>query len=187
MPDPRDAARNYRSLVERGDAQGIYELLSEEARREYGPKDVKALVDSSQKELAANARAISEKKSQVSLSAVVQYEDGEQARLKYEQGTFRVDAAGTLPAAARTPTNALAELRRALARRSYPALMRILTPETRSAAEADLRGLVEGLEHPEALDVKVEGDRAQVQLKTGHRILLRRDGDLWRVEDFDKP
>ena len=105
--------------------------------------------------------------------------------LDVEEGGFRVSSADGLPAAARSPAAALEQLRRALARRSYAELMRVLSPATRSAIESDLRSLVDGLSHPEGLDVQVSGDVASVQIQGGHFVKLRRDGGIWRVEDFD--
>jgi hypothetical protein len=90
-----------------------------------------------------------------------------------------------LPAGARTPNEALEQLRRVLARRSYAGLMRVLSPATRSAIESDLRSLVDGLAHPDGLDVQVSGDAASVQIQGGHFVKLRRDSGVWKVEDFD--
>ena len=69
--------------------------------------------------------------------------------------------------------------------RSYAGLMRVLTASTRAAIEQDLRSLVEGLERPETLHVEVSGDSATVGVPGGHSVKLKRDGGVWRVEDFD--
>ena len=90
----------------------------------------------------------------------------------------------TLPAGARTPEQALEQLRRVLARRSFAGLMRVLSPATRSAIEGDLRSLVTGLEHPEGLEVSIVGDSATVQVPGGHEVKLRREAGVWHVEDF---
>lgn len=109
--------------------------------------------------------------------------DGSEVELSLEDGAFYVDAAATLPSAARTPAQALDGLRRALSRRSYPALLRVLSVEARSAVERDLRALVQGLEDPAALDVRVNGDRADIELPGGHSVSLKREHGVWRVED----
>jgi hypothetical protein len=70
-------------------------------------------------------------------------------------------------------------------RRSYVGLMRVLSPATRAAVEADLRSLVTGLDHPETLPVENVGDTAQVTVPGGHHVRLRRESGIWRVEDFD--
>ena len=119
------------------------------------------------------------------MGARLRYADGEQVELDVEEGRFAIRSASVLPAGARTPAQALSELRAALARRSYAALIRVLSSETRSAMENDLRSLVEGLEQPETLDVKVSGDSAEVEVPGGHSIRLKREAGIWRIEDFD--
>ena len=84
-----------------------------------------------------------------------------------------------------TPGQALAELRAALARRSYPALMRVMTASSRGTMETNMRALVGGLEEPETLDIRVEGDHAEVELPDGHTVRLRREEGLWKIDDFD--
>jgi hypothetical protein len=63
--------------------------------------------------------------------------------------------------------------------------MRVVSPATRAAIEADLRSLVTGLEKPETLPVQVLGDSAQVTVPGGHHVRLKREGGIWRVDDFD--
>src|SRR5262249_58777916 len=121
----------------------------------------------------------------VKAHARVRYPDGEEATLDLEDGRFRIAAADALPAGARTPAQALEQLRRVLARRSYAGLLRVLSPATRSAIENDIRSLVEGLEQPEGLEVQVAGDTATVQIPGGHEVKLRREAGVWRGGDFD--
>jgi hypothetical protein len=63
--------------------------------------------------------------------------------------------------------------------------MRVLSPGTRTSIENDLRGLVEGLDAPATLPVQVTGDSAVVNVPGGHLVKLRREGGVWRVDDFD--
>ena len=72
-----------------------------------------------------------------------------------------------------------------IARRSYASLMRMLTPATQNAIEQDLRSLVTGLERPESLPVRVTGDTAVVQVPGGHMVKLKKEGGIWKVDDFD--
>ena len=119
-------------------------------------------------------------------SARVRFADGEQAELAGRGRPFRIASAAALPSGARTPAQALGELRAALARQEL----------RRSDARADRRSqerarkrrpssLVEGLEQPETLDVKVSGDRAEVSVPGGHIVKLKREAGVWRIEDFD--
>jgi hypothetical protein len=185
VPDPKVTARAYASAAQRGDAAAIYALLTPEGQRALGPLGTKQLVQESKSELGRTARAIQSDDARVEASAEARFSDGESATLVLENGRFFVDAASLLPARPRTPSQALSGLRRALARRSYPALMALMSSDSRGALESDMGALVSGLEHPETLDIQVNGDAAEVQLPTGHRILLKREAGIWRVLDFD--
>jgi hypothetical protein len=118
-------------------------------------------------------------------AAEVRYLDGESAHLTVEDGRFRVASASGLPERPETPAEALASLRRALARRSYPQLTRVLSAESRAALESDMRTLVEGLQDPESLIIQVDGDHAEVVLPGGHQVWLRLESGVWRVDDFE--
>ena len=160
-------------------------LLTPEGQRTFGAAGTKQLVRESQSELTRTARAIEASGARVEAVAEARFTDGESATLVLEDGTFRVDAASLLPARPRTPSQALSGLRRALSRRSYPALMAVLASDSESALESDIGALVSGLEHPETLDIQINGDVAEVQLPTGHLIKLKREAGVWRVLDFD--
>ncbi len=186
MPDPRAAADVYADAASRGDADAIYDMLDEDARRALTREDVRKLVADQRKELADQAKAIRSTEARVQASARIRFADGEDAVLDLsESGHFLVASADALPAGARTPTQALDQLRHVLARRSYAGLLRVLSTPTRSAMENDLRSLVEGLENPEELDVQQSGETATVRVPGGHLILLRREGGTWRIDDID--
>jgi hypothetical protein len=185
LPDAKVTARAYAAAAERGDADAIYALLTPEGQRALGRSGTRQLVNESKSELSRTARAIKSDAARVEASAEARFSDGESAILVLEEGRFLVDAASLLPARPRTPSQALSGLRRALARRSYPALMALMTGDSQSALESDLGSLVSGLEHPETLDIQQSGDSAEVHLPTGHRILLKREAGIWRVLDFD--
>ena len=187
LPDPKEAVEAYAAAAAKGDADAIYAMLSEKGQRSLSQEEVRRMVREERAELVDQAKSLAAAGVVVKTRARVRYADGEIATLEYDPETraFRISAADALPAGARTPEQALGQLRRVLARRSYAGLLRVLTPATRSAIESDLRSLVEGLEEPEGLTVDVSGDSATVQVPGGHEVKLRREGGVWRVEDFD--
>lgn len=185
IPDPREAVAAYAEAVERRDTGAIYGMLTERSRRQWHFEEVRSLVEDAHEELAMQARELSHESATVWATARMRYADGEDATLDLEDGVFKITAADALPAGGRSPEQALEQLRRVLARRSYAGLMRVLSSGTRAAIESDLRSLVEGLAHPEGLEIEVDGDRASVRVEGGHRVKLRREQGLWRVEDFD--
>src|SRR5438067_1071083 len=132
MPDPKDAVFAYEAAAAKGDARAIHAMLSERSKKALKVGDVERIVADERAELATQAKAVADSGAMVRASARVRYADGEDATLDVEEGGFRVSSADGLPAAARTPAGALEQLRRALARRSYAGLMRVLSPATRS-------------------------------------------------------
>jgi hypothetical protein len=185
MPDPMVVARQYAEAARAGDSERIYALLSRQSQRDFGREGARKLVEESKRELAWQGAALLAPGPRVEALAEIRFDDGESALLELEAGVFRLSSLGTIPSQARSPAQALGDFRRALARRSYPALLGVLSLETRSALEGDLRSLVEGLENPETLDVKVSGDSAVVVVPGGHQVKLRREAGVWRIQDFD--
>jgi hypothetical protein len=185
MPDPKLAAQRYAEAARTGDSERIYALLSREAQRDFGHQGTRELVRQAEAELGRQASGLLAPGGQVQASAEIRFEDGESALFDLEQDGFRLSSLGTVPSRARSPAQALGDFRRALARRSYPALLGVLARETRGALEGDLKSLVEGLENPETLDVKVSGDNAVVDVPGGHQVKLRRESGVWQILDFD--
>jgi hypothetical protein len=184
LPDPQVAARAYADAAARGDADRIYSLLDSDAQRSYGRERVGELVRDERSELARQGASLRARDVRADATATLLLADGSQIELTLEPDGFRVAAADTLPAAAQTPVEALDGLRRALARRSYTALLRVLSTETRGSVETDLRALAAALENPATLDVRVQGDHADVDVGGGHQVTLRREAGTWRVEDI---
>ena len=185
VPDPHAAARVYADAATRGDGDALYALLSESSRQARTVADVKQVVASEREELAEQGKALAAPDVRVEATARMRYADGEEAALELRDGQYWVTTAGALPGGARTPEEALEQLRRVLARRSYAGLMRVLSPGTRAAIENDLRALVDGLDRPDTLPVQVTGETAVVPVPGGHQVKLKREGGVWRVEDFD--
>ncbi|MEO8904711.1 MAG: hypothetical protein ABI488_20015 [Polyangiaceae bacterium] len=185
MPDPKLAAAQYAEAAKNGDSERIYALLSREAQRDFGHEGTHDLVQQAKAELSRQGAALLGPALRVQAAAEISFADGESALFELEHGAFRLSSLGTVPSRARTPAQALGDFRRALARRSYAALLGVLSLETRSALEGDLKSLVEGLENPETLDVKVSGDNAVVGVPGGHQVKLRRDAGVWQILDFD--
>jgi len=185
VPDPRAAAAAYAQAAAKADGPAIYSMLSQSSRQAHSADDVVRMVGDERSELADQSRELTRSDVRATATARLRFADGEEAALELREGRYWITAAGALPGGARTPEEALDQLRRVLARRSYAGLMRVLSPGTRTSIENDLRGLVEGLDAPATLPVQVTGDSAVVNVPGGHLVKLRREGGVWRVDDFD--
>jgi hypothetical protein len=169
----------------RGDTDALYRMMSTESRSARSKDDIRAIVAVERAELADQGRELARPDARVEATARVRYADGEEAALDLREGRYGVTATGALPGGGRTPEETLDQLRRVLARRSYAGMMRVLSPATRASVENDLRKLVDGLGNPAGLPIQVTGDTATVPVPGGHQVKLKREGGVWRVEDFD--
>jgi hypothetical protein len=185
VPDPRSQVHAYAAAVSSGDAHALYAMMTDESRRARSADEVAAAMASERPELVEQATALERSDARVDATVTLRFADGEEAALELRDGRYGVLAAGALPGGGRTPAEILDQLRRVLARRSYIGLMRVLAATTRVTVETDLRSLVEGLAVPEALQIQMDGDSAAVSVPGGHKIKLKREQGLWRVEDFD--
>lgn len=185
VPETEPVVVAYARALESGDAAELYGMLSAESRRSVSRAELERILGEQKNELVAHAREVREGSKRTAAEANLRFADGEVVSLALEGGNFRVASADALPGAARTPSQALGELRRVLARRSYAGLLRVLSPATRAAMERDLRSLVDGLAEPDALPIEVVGDAAVVVLPGGHEVKLRREDGVWHVDDFD--
>ncbi len=185
MPEPDPVVDAYAAAVRQGDADTIYGMMSAESRRATSRDEIARVLTEQRAELTEHAEAIASKERVLTAQAQVRYDDGEVVSLDLDGGQFKVTAADALPAAAKTPEQALSQLRGVLARRSYAGLLRVLSPRTRAAMEQDLRTLVEGLNEPESLQIEVVGDAATVTVPGGHLVKLRREDGVWQVDDFN--
>ncbi len=185
LPDPSATAAELERAVAAGDEGALTELMSEGARVELGEGAARRLLREQRRELGELGARFGAQGAEPRVTVSVALEEGREATLSFEQGRYRIDAAGVLPSSAGTVPAALAELRAALEQRSFAALYGLLSVEARRALERELTSLVEALASPQALDVRVEGDDATVQLGGGHWVKLRREGGAWRVSDFE--
>jgi hypothetical protein len=185
VPDPRDAAQAYALAASRGDVDTLYAMMTAASRHAHSRDEVRTVVDGERAELAEQAKVLSGPDVRIDATARLRFADGEETALELREGRYWVTAAGTLPGGAQTPEQALEQLRRVLARRSYAGLLRILSPATRMAVENDMRALVDGLTEATALPIQLNGDAAVVPVPGGHQVKLKREGGVWRIEDFD--
>lgn len=185
VPDPHSARDAYVKAIKRRDVDALYALGSERSHRAISREQFRATAERNWKELDARALAFSNAQTVVEAKVENRYDDGESAFLTYDGTRFYVAAAGAIPGGALSPSQALADFRRSLARRNFDAMIRVLSPDTRARVERDLETLVSGLTQPDSLPAEVVGDIANVEVPGGHRVRLRRDRGYWFVEEFE--
>lgn len=184
LPDPRSAAMEFRSAVERGDAKAVHGMLVEKDRRRMGLSGVGYELKISRDEIRRRAERLVNGSPSARVEAEFWTPRGDSVSLVNEHGVFRVSSAGALPALPNSPTGALTGLRQALRQRDYAAFLRLLTDRRASLIDATLRAIGDGLGKAKQLDVRVEGDEAEVIVPGGHWVKLKREDGVWKVEDL---
>jgi hypothetical protein len=185
LPDPRLAAQRWDEAVQRKDADAVYALLTESTRQALGRDGVHRVLERDARELSAAARAASAMSARSETLVDVSYANDRHASLVWEEGAFKVAAAGALPARAARPEDALRELREVLARHSFSGLLRVLTRDAGESLEANLKSVLESLEDPASAEIEVDGRRATARLPGGHVVRLEREDGAWHIRDFD--
>lgn len=185
VPPPETAARQWAEALESGDPARVHPWLSSRAREELSDEEIAALLEGEKEELGQLGRELKAQELSSRARARLLLEDGTEVTLELEEGRFLLRGAGVVPAAPQSPLAALAELRVALERKSLPSLLLLLSEEERRKFEDLFESLVSALAEGEFGRVRVTGERAEVELPSGVRVLLRREGGAWRVEEIE--
>jgi len=185
IPDPAPVVRRFSEACRRGDDRVLYQLLTVGAQRSLGRARVKELVAEQRAELGHNADKLTAVEARIEVEARARFVEGDMATLVVEDGELRLQSAAAFPARATTVEQALAELRAALLRRSYPGLLAVLTRESAAGFEEKINSLVDSLADAPALEIDVRAGRAVITLPRGHRIELWQEAGLWKVRDFE--
>lgn len=185
-PQPQSVVQAYLQAVRAHDADAAYDLLSTTQQAAVSREEFTRAFRENRAELDDQARALS-RLSGRDIVAVgeVAYGEGDSAALMLERGEWRISGGVAEAYSLRSPQQTLRSLRRALERRSYDALMRILARRSRSQVDDEVRRLVDALHDAENLEIVVDGDRARVEYEPGHVIELQREDGEWRLVDLD--
>jgi hypothetical protein len=185
LPDPRIAARHWSEALQRRDPDAVRALLTASARRAFNEDDVRQVLARDGQDLLALAQGASAAGARVEARARVVYPEEQAALLVWEDGDYRIEAAGALPARADSPVDALQELRAVLTRHSFSGLLRILTRDAAQSTSALLNSMLDALVDPASAEIEVDGRRATAHLPGGHVIKLEREDGTWRIRDID--
>lgn len=193
-PPAAEGVKAYVAVLRAGDAAQAYALLSGEVKAQLSYEDFALQWNESAREREHQARALEEGlkgSSDLGERARIVYPDGKTVHLVRESGVWRLESAVVSRVHAGRPRDAVAIFAEALSRRDYQAVLRVLTSRRREGIGEQVDSFVKSLlERLKSEDVSIEAigkDRAEMRWDDGKRrykIILRKEGDQWRVDDI---
>lgn len=172
--------------METGNVDGAYELLSDAQRQRVSREEFQEAAQQFPEERESQARELRRQMAEpIPVTAEIRLSSGEVATFVLQNGQWRIaeGAAGAVSLA--SPLQAIRTLRRALQRRSYREVVRVLSREARAQVEDEIARIVDGLEDEGSLTIEVTGNRARIIYDENHFVDLQREDGEWVVVDMN--
>lgn len=189
-----EGVQTYVSVLRAGDAAQAYALLSDEVKAGLSYEDFALQWNESAREREQQAGMLEEGlrgSRNLGERAKVVYPDGKTVHLVRENGAWRLESAVISRVHAGQPHDAVSIFAEALDRRDYQAVLRILTRRRRDGigeqVDSFVKSLLERLKSEDNTIETIGKDRAEMRWDDGkrrYRIILRKEGDEWRVDDI---
>jgi len=185
MGHPDHVLQRYVEAIESNPGEA-YELLSRSQRHRLSREEFQEASERYSDEVRAQARQLRLQLAEpIPVYAEVRLSSGEVVTLVLENGRWRISDGASGAVGLASPLQTVRGLRRALQRRSYQALLRVLSREARSQIEDEITRITEGLDNEEDLRIEVTGNRARVIYDGNHFLDLVREDGLWVVVDMN--
>lgn len=183
---PDQLLQQYVERIEQGEIDAAYNLLSERQRQRISHEEFRQRAQQYSEELEAQSRELRRQMSEpIPVTAEVHLETGEIATLTLQEGRWRIAEGAANAVSLASPLQTVRALRRALQRRSYFGVLRVLGREARSQVEDEVARIVEGLDDEESFTVEITGNRARINYDGEHFIDLEREDGEWVIVDMD--
>lgn len=193
---PEGTVAAFASALRDGRTADAYSLMSESYRRRVSREEFERFFTDYPAEVRQTASALSQRRGRAEQEAVVEYGEGETLRLVREGGDWRVATDVVDFYDQSTPTAALRSFVRAMERRRYDVVLRLIPAadregmneermreawegEGREEVERLLANLRASLENP----IEEVGDRATMPYGDRFRVQFVREEGVWRIED----
>lgn len=195
---PEATVAAFASALREGDAQSAYAMMSESYRRRVSLEELRTMLRENAAEAQATARALGQRAGPAQVEAVVEYGEGERLRLAREGDQWRVLTDIVDYYDQSTPRAALRSFVRAMERRRYDVVLRLIPAADREGMSVEqMRASWEGEGREEAerlvaglraaLENAIEevGDRATMPYGERFQVHFVREDGVWRIEDPD--
>jgi hypothetical protein len=185
VPPPETARDEYVAALKQADAEGLREMMTARAKREYSAREIGSLLRRDALEFRERVKRLSEARAADTGEATVYLLGGRTASLSLAGGKFWITSAGLVPEMPRTPEEAAEALRRAVRERDYAKIERTLSSAARGNFSRSFDSLEQSLSDLDSAIVNVREDQARIEFLDGRVITLKLEGAAWRVESFE--
>lgn len=183
----------YVSTLRADDPRGAWNLLSAEARKGMTFDEFKAAWKASAAERKRQAEQMEEGlKGDPNMveRATVTYKDGKTVQLQHDGTRWRLDSGLVSRTIARTPLDAIDIFARAIDEREFDSVMAVLTQRRRDGINKFVGEFAASLRKQKSEEgIQFMGkNRAELAWDENgmrYKVTLIREGDEWRVDDFD--
>lgn len=190
-PPAATGVRAFVAALRSDNPRPAYDMLAEETRSTVPFDDFAVMWKQSGPERKFQADALEEGlKGDPDLGerSRVEYADGKTVYLVRESGTWRLESALVSRYHSANPRDAIQIFAEGIAARDYEGVMRILTSGRRSGirsqVDAFATSLLQHLDDEITLIGKEKAVLRWEDEETRYRIVLRKEGDEWRVDDI---
>lgn len=186
VPHPDGTLQRYIEHVEQGELDEAYELLSEAERQRVSLEEFQRAARENPEELASQVRELRRQMADpIPVRAEVRLESGDVATFELYEGRWRIAEGAAGAVSLTSPVQTLRALRRALQRRSYRGVLRVLSREARAQVEDEVVRIIEGIEDEESLTIEITGNRARIVYDDTHFLELQREDGEWMIVDMN--
>lgn len=134
---PNDALRGYARALEEGRVDDAYRYLSDDAKRSMSLEGFRRAVTENPTEVMEVARSLTRPTTDPAVVATITVPSGEELRMVFEDGRWRVDASAIDLYSQSTPRLALVGFIRAFERKRYDVILRYVPDAEREGLDSD--------------------------------------------------
>lgn len=190
-PPASSGVRDFITALRADDPKRAYGMLSDEAKKDVTYDEFALMWKQSKAERDHQARALEEGlKGQPSLGEVskIVYLDGKAVHLRREADGWKLESALVTGIYAGRPHDAIKVFAEGLAGRDYDRVMRVLTNRRRDVVrkqvDAFTGSLLRNLDGPIHFIGKGSAEMRWEDGEKRYRVVLRKEGDEWRIDDI---
>jgi hypothetical protein len=195
---PEGTVSRFAGALSEGRFEEAYGLMSDAYRRRVSLEEFREHLSDNPSETRRTVRALHHRRGPAEQEAVVTYGEQQSLRLVRDSGSWRVATDVVDFYSQRTPRDALRSFVRAMERRRYDVVLRLVPEAEREhmseerleeawegEGREDIERLVANLRASLDSPIEEAGDRATMAYGERYRVLFVREGSLWRIEDPD--